>query len=66
MKSMHPIQIALFWIIRRKFAKYPGPPPFKNTKNYFISKIPEKPPKPDEIHVPNSDQICLDCSGKMY
>ena len=42
------------FIFRGKFAKYPGrPPPARMQKINFISKIPRKPPKPYEIHVPN-------------
>ena len=49
MKSMYPIQIGeiyvpnsdciCFWICRRQFDKYPGPPPCKNAKSNFISRI---------------------------
>ena len=39
-----------------------GIPPPKMQKNKIISKILKQPPKPDEIHVPNSDWICWDFS----
>ena len=42
-----------------------GPSPAKIQKNKFISKIPKKPPKPDEIHVPNSDWIFGDFSREI-
>ena len=42
-----------------------GPPPAKMQQRNFISKIPKKPPKPYEIHVPNSDQIFGDFSKEI-
>ena len=39
---MYPIQIGFVWTFRRKFAKYPGPPPSQNTKKSFHKQNPEK------------------------
>ena len=60
MKSMYPIQIWFLWTVQVEFAKYPGTPSCKMQQRNFISQIPKKPPKPYEIHVPNSDWTFVD------
>ena len=53
MKSMYPIQIMFFvQFPRGTVLSTMGTPPAQMQKNYFISIIPKKPPKPYEIHVP--------------
>ena len=60
MESVYPIQIGFVsFTFRGTNAKYPGRPrPVKMQKIDFISKLLNKPPKPREIHVPNSDRVC--------
>jgi len=66
MKSMYPIQIGFLGTFQGKFARYPGPPSCKNATEQFHKQNPETTPKPDEIHVPNSDWIVGGFSRKIY
>ena len=60
MKSMYPIQnVFLFFGFVGGNLLSTLPPPHKNAKNNGIGQVTNTLPKPNEIHIPNSDSISV-------